>query len=170
MLDLGARLGLPGIVDSDGSPKYADYADYIVNHERKPGIGPLAGWRGKKGNQFGRGAPNPDQLERYKENGAFSITHLPVQARFFKHANKAYQDFAVKMGFFEEPQPVTFNLYSEVLQKFRLAADGHGVSQPPEHLREGELLRPSIRCPFGMRRLKRSGWGSGARTSFLSMP
>ncbi|MEE9313146.1 MAG: molybdopterin oxidoreductase family protein [Rhizobiaceae bacterium] len=135
LLDLGARLGLGGMVNDDGSAKFNDYADYLVNHERKPGIGPLAGWRGKKGDKFGRGEPNPEQLERYKENGAFSKTHLPKEAQFFKHANKAYQDFAVDMGFFDAPQPVTFNLYSEVLQKFRLAADGHGKVQPPERLR-----------------------------------
>ncbi|HAV07746.1 MAG TPA: formate dehydrogenase, partial [Rhodobacteraceae bacterium] len=41
LLDLGARLGLPAMVNQDGSPKFADYADYIINHERKPGIGPL---------------------------------------------------------------------------------------------------------------------------------
>ncbi|MEN0039824.1 MAG: molybdopterin oxidoreductase family protein [Pseudomonadota bacterium] len=136
VLDLGARLGLPGMVNEDGSPKFKDYADYMVNHQRKPGIGPLAGYRGEGGEKTGRGEPNPDQLERYKENGSFSITHLPEEALFFKHANATYQDFAVEMGFYDAPQPVTFNLYSEVLQKFRLAAQGHGDRQPPEHLRE----------------------------------
>jgi anaerobic selenocysteine-containing dehydrogenase len=44
LCDLGARLGLPNFTNEDGSQKFADYADYIVNHERKPGIGPLAGF------------------------------------------------------------------------------------------------------------------------------
>ena len=48
LLDLGARLGLPGMVDENGDPKFADYADYIVNHQRKPGVGPLAGFRGAR--------------------------------------------------------------------------------------------------------------------------
>ncbi|MEE9375667.1 MAG: molybdopterin oxidoreductase family protein [Rhizobiaceae bacterium] len=135
LLDLGARLSLRGMVKKDGSPTYKDYADYIVNHQRRPGVGPLAGWRGKKGNKTGLGEPNPNQLDRYKEHGSFSVTHLPKEAQFFKHANRAYQKFAVEMGFFEEPQPVTFNLYSEVLQKFRLAAQGHGEIQPPERLK-----------------------------------
>jgi len=117
LLDLGARLGLEGMVEKDGSPTYKDYADYITNHERRPGIGPLAGWRGRHGDKTGRGEPNSEQLERYKENGSFSITHLPKEAQFFKHANRAYQDFAVDMGFFDSPQPVTFNLYCEVMQK-----------------------------------------------------
>ena len=52
MIDLGARLGLPGFINNDFTPKYPDgYIDYIINHERQPGIGPLAGWRGN-GNFF----------------------------------------------------------------------------------------------------------------------
>ena len=61
LIDLGARLGLPGFVELDGKPKYPGlYADYIVNHERKPGIGMLAGWRGADGSKHGSGAPNPE--------------------------------------------------------------------------------------------------------------
>ena len=134
LLDLGARLGLPGFVNENGSAKYADYADYIVNHERKPGVGPLAGFRGD-GSQAGRGAPNPDQLQRYIENGGFWIGHIPEEARFFKMANAAYQDWAVGMGLFDAPQPYVFDLYQEVLRKFQLAAEGHGAHQPPERLR-----------------------------------
>jgi anaerobic selenocysteine-containing dehydrogenase len=134
LLDLGARLGLPGMVNDDGSPKFKDYADYITRHERKPGIGPLAGFRGD-GEEGGRGAPNPEQINRYIENGGFWIKYLPEEARYFKHANAAYQDFAVKMGFYDKPEPYTFQIYSEVLQKFRLAAEGHGQHQPPKHLR-----------------------------------
>jgi anaerobic selenocysteine-containing dehydrogenase len=47
--------GLPGMVNEDMTPVYKDYADYIVNHERKPGIGPLAGWRGEDGRQDRQG-------------------------------------------------------------------------------------------------------------------
>ena len=44
LLDIGARLKLPGFVTDDGKPRYpGGYADYIVNHERAPGIGSLAG-------------------------------------------------------------------------------------------------------------------------------
>jgi anaerobic selenocysteine-containing dehydrogenase len=136
LLDLGARLGLPGMVNGDGTPKFKDYGDYIVNHERKPGIGPLAGFRGEKGNEKGRGAPNADQLDAYIENGAFWHADIPAEARYFKQANAAYQDFAVEMGFYDAPQPYAFQIYSEVLQKFRLAAEGHGPQQPPAHLKD----------------------------------
>ena len=136
LLDLGARLGLPGMVNDDGTAKFADYGDYIVNHERKPGIGPLAGFRGAEGGSEGRGEPNGNQLDAYIENGAFWQAEIPEEARYFKQANAAYQQFAVDMGFYDAPQPYAFQIYVETLQKFRLAAEGHGDQQPPDHLRE----------------------------------
>jgi anaerobic selenocysteine-containing dehydrogenase len=137
LLDLGARLGLPGFVDDDGKAKYpGGYADYMINHERAPGIGPLAGWRGENGDRFGRGAVNRKQLDRYIENGCFHIHHLPVAARYFKHANKDYLEWAVSVGFLGSAEPIIFQLYSEPLQRFRLAAEGHGAIRPPsEHRR-----------------------------------
>jgi anaerobic selenocysteine-containing dehydrogenase len=136
LLDLGARLKLTGFVDNHGTALYRDYADYIVRHERRPGIGPLAGFRGAKGDRTGRGAINPKQLQRYIENGSFFSAPIPLEAQFFKHANRGYQDFAVRMGFFDQPQPVVFQLYQESLQKFRLSAQGlRQPVAPPTHRR-----------------------------------
>jgi anaerobic selenocysteine-containing dehydrogenase len=136
LIDLGARLGLPGFVDEDGSAKYRDYADYIANHERTPGVGPLAGWRGKDGDKMGKGEANPDQLQRYIEHGGFWHHELAPEQRYYKPFNRAYLDFAVEMGFLPRAEPIFFQLYSEPLQKFRLAARGHGAAQPPEADRE----------------------------------
>jgi anaerobic selenocysteine-containing dehydrogenase len=134
LIDLGARLGLPGFVTPEGKPLYRDYADYIVNHQRRPGVGPLMGYRGD-GTATGRGAPNPDQLRRYIENGSFFQAHVPEAAAYYKPWNAAYQDWAVAMGFYESPQPYLFNIWSEPMRRFQLAAEGHGHIQPPEALR-----------------------------------
>ncbi len=136
LLDLGARLGLPGMVNEDGSARYSDYADYIQNHERRPGVGPLAGFRGKDGKGRGRGEPNPDQIEAYIKNGGFWIDHIPDEAAYFKPWNNAYQEWAVSRGLFDSPTPYVFQLYLEPMRRFQLAAEGHGERQPPEHLRE----------------------------------
>jgi len=137
LCDLGAKLGLPGFVNDDGSQKYADYADYIVNHQRRPGIGPLAGWRtGENGLQSGRGDVNESQLDNYIENGGFFVEHIPAGANYYKPWNRAYQDWAVGMGLYDSPQPYLFSLYVEPMRKFQLAAEGHGMRQPPDHLRE----------------------------------
>ncbi len=136
LIELGARLGLPGMVNEDGSAKFEDYADYIQNHERRPGVGPLAGFRGKDGKGKGRGEPNPNQIQAYIDNGGFWIDHIPKEAAFFKPWNKAYQDWAVERGIYDAPQPYLFQLYVEPLRKFQLAAEGHGDIQPPDRLRE----------------------------------
>ncbi|TMM52814.1 molybdopterin oxidoreductase family protein [Sulfitobacter sabulilitoris] len=135
LCDLGARLGLPGFANEDGSATYADYADYIVNHQRRPGIGPLAGFRGD-GTQAGRGDPNPDQLNRYIANGGFFVTHVPDAAAYYKPWNTAYQDWAVGIGLCDKPQPYLFQIYVEPMRRFQRAAEGHGDRQPPDHLRD----------------------------------
>jgi anaerobic selenocysteine-containing dehydrogenase len=137
LIDLGARLKLPGFVKDDGSPRYpGGYSDYMINHERAPGIGPLAGFRGADGQSFGRGAPNPGQLDSYIENGCFNEHHLAPEQRYYKHANPAYLEWAKAAGFIASADPIVFQLYLEPLQKFRLAAQGHGAVTPPESHRE----------------------------------
>ena len=61
-----ARRAIPGSI-----------ADYIVNHERKAGIGSLAGWRGSGGDRHGTGAPNPRQLDAYIAHGCFWRHEMP---------------------------------------------------------------------------------------------
>jgi anaerobic selenocysteine-containing dehydrogenase len=136
LIELGARLGLPGLIKEDGSPRYpGGYSDYLVHHERKPGFGMLAGWRGVDGTKHGIGAPNPGQLDAYIANQCFWRAEIPASARYFKHANRDYLDWAVGMGLLDKAEPIVLNLYSEILQKFRLSAEGHGVVQPPDQHR-----------------------------------
>ena len=74
---------LPGFINEDKSARYpGGYSDYIVNHERQPGIGPLAGWRGK-GEEFGKGEVNPNQLDKYIENGCFHFHELKKEQRYY---------------------------------------------------------------------------------------
>ncbi|HVV98156.1 MAG TPA: molybdopterin oxidoreductase family protein [Rhodanobacteraceae bacterium] len=137
LLDLGARLRLPNLVDANGAPKYPrGYAQYIVEHERSPGVGLLAGWRGANGEADGIGAPNPEQLERYIEHGCHWHREVPAAGRYYKMANRDYLEWAKSLGFAASTTPVTLQFYAESLQRFRLAAQGHGAMQPPERDRE----------------------------------
>jgi anaerobic selenocysteine-containing dehydrogenase len=136
LIEIGTRLGLPGLIDEDGAPRYPNgYADYLVGHERKPGVGSLAGWRGHNGSKQGVGAPNPDQLQAYIEHDCHWRHEMPEAARYFRYANRAYLEWAQGLGFIDHAAPITLQLYSEPLQKFRLAAEGHGAIQPPDELR-----------------------------------
>ncbi|HSR79897.1 MAG TPA: molybdopterin oxidoreductase family protein, partial [Hyphomicrobiaceae bacterium] len=133
LLELGARLKLPGMVKEDGSAQYpGGYSDYLVNHQRRPGIGPLAGHRGKHGGDFGRGDVNPRQLEQYIAEGCFHVHHLPQHMRYYRHANRDYIEWALDKGMRLTPTPVVFQLYSEPMQRMRLAARGHGAVRPLE--------------------------------------
>ena len=137
LIELGVRLKLPGFVDEEGAPVYpGGYADYIVNHERAPGVGPLAGFRGEAGDLYGKGAPNPAQLERYIENGCHYLHELAPEQRYFRHANRDYLEWAQSVGFVGSSGQIVLHLYSECLQRFRLAARGHGPVQPPETHRD----------------------------------
>ncbi len=132
LLDLGARLGLPGMTRPDGTARYpGGYPDYIVNHERAPGLGPLAGYRGKDGKAKGRGPVNPDQLKAYIDNGCHWFYELPDHMKYYRHVNWDYLDWSTFMGFMGKPEPIIHQLYCEPLQKFRLAAQGHGKVLPP---------------------------------------
>jgi anaerobic selenocysteine-containing dehydrogenase len=161
LLDLGARLGLPPMVKEDGSPRYKDYADYIVTHIRRPGVGPLIGFRGADGTLEGRGEANPDQMQAYIDNGGFYQAHVPAEASFYKPWNAAYQDWAVATSFYEAPQPYLFSIWSEPMRKFQMAAEGLGAIQPPDHLRarlkQAMDPLPTWYPPFGDQ--EAAGWG-----------
>ncbi len=135
LIDLGARLGLPGFVNEDKTPKFPNgYIDYIVNHERQPGIGPLAGWRGN-GESFGKGEINPNQINEYIKNGCFHHHQFSKDQSYYKFANKTYIEFANKMGWVSKKEQIVLQIYSEEMQKFRLASEGFGQKNPPEHMK-----------------------------------
>jgi anaerobic selenocysteine-containing dehydrogenase len=136
LIELGARLGLPAFTTETGEPRFpGGYADYLAGHERTPGIGPLAGWRDADGSAHGRGAPNPNQLERYIENGCFWKGEFTPEQRYFKHANKAYLEHAAEMGWIASDDQIVLQLYSEPMQRFKLAAEGFGRVVPPVRYR-----------------------------------
>ena len=133
LIALGAKLKLPGLTNADGTAKYSGgYADYIVRHERAPGVGSLAGWRGTGGEKYGKGEPNQDQLARYIENNCHWRHEIAPEHRYFKFANRGYLEFAAAMGFIAKAERIVLQPYSEAMQRFRQAARGHGAIQPPD--------------------------------------
>ncbi|HYN77173.1 MAG TPA: sulfite dehydrogenase subunit SoeA [Lamprocystis sp. (in: g-proteobacteria)] len=139
LVELGSRLKLPAFVREDGSRKYRDYPDFIVNYETSPGsgIGFLAGWRGPDGDKFLKGEPNPRQWEHYAEHGCFYHYELPRSYQYMRNWNKGYLHWSRAHGMTRHADPILINVYSEVLQRFRLAAQGKRPGRrPPERLRQ----------------------------------
>jgi anaerobic selenocysteine-containing dehydrogenase len=124
LVELAARLEFPAFLSADGKRKFKDYPDFIVNYERAPGIGFLAGWRGKNGESPLRGDPNPKQWEAYIANKSFFTHHWPDSQKYMRFANRDYQQAAVAAGLIAKVEPIVMQIYSEPLQKFRLAGQG----------------------------------------------
>jgi len=138
LIELGSRLKLPAFVKPDGSRKYRDYPDFIVNYETTAGsgIGFLAGWRGKGGEKFMKGEPNPKQWEMYENNNCVFHYELPKSYQYMRNWNQGYLEWAKRHSLTRFAEPINIHIYSEVLQKFRLAAQGKSLGrQPPERLR-----------------------------------
>jgi anaerobic selenocysteine-containing dehydrogenase len=140
LIELANRLGLPGFVNQDGQPRFRSYADFIRGWETAPGsgVGLLAGFRGAGGREAVVGAPNPLQLQAYAEHQAFWHHRLDPGQQFYRMANRAYLEWAARVKFIARPDPIVLNLYSEPLQRFRLAGEGLWPGKKPAdpHLRE----------------------------------
>jgi anaerobic selenocysteine-containing dehydrogenase len=136
LVDLAWRLKFPAFTNADGSRKFKDYPDFVVNFQAQPGVGFLMGWRGKDGTQHLRGEPNPKQWEMYEKNNCVFQYHLPEDQQYMRNWNRPYLDFAMEKGWRQKNDPVQLAIYSDTLQSFRLAAQGKSRGrQPPEALR-----------------------------------
>ena len=139
LIEMGSRLKLPAFTKDDGSRKFRDYPDFVINYETEPGsgIGFLAGWRGKGGEKFMKGEPNPNQWQMYEKNNCVYQYHLPKSYQYMRNWNKGYLQWAKEHRLTRYDEPILIHIYSEVLQQFRLAAQGKTQGkQPPDHLRK----------------------------------
>ena len=138
LIELGTRLKLPTFVTPAGQRKYRNYPDFIVNWETEPGsgIGFLAGWRGKGGEKFLIGEPNPRQWEMYEQHNCVYHYQLPRSFQYMRNWNQGYLEWSRSNRITRYAEPILIHLYSEVLQRFRSAAQGKGLTRkPPEHLK-----------------------------------
>jgi anaerobic selenocysteine-containing dehydrogenase len=136
LIELASRLNFPAFTNADGTRKFKDYPDFIVNFQTQPGVGFLMGWRGKDGTQHLRGEPNPKQWEMYAQNNCVFQYHMPEDQQYMRNWNRPYLDFAMEKGWRQKNDPVQLAIYSDTLQSFRLAAQGKTQGrQPPDALR-----------------------------------
>ncbi len=151
LIELASRLKFPAFVTADGARKYRDYPDFIVNFESEPGsgIGFLSGWRGRGGEKSMVGEPNPRQWEMYEKNNCVFHHVLPRSYQYMRNWNQGYHEWAQRTRLRRYTDPIVIQIYSEVLQKFRMAAEGRGDSKrrPPEYLR-GRIATYCDPLPF----------------------
>ncbi|AOJ41658.1 formate dehydrogenase [Burkholderia lata] len=156
LIELASRLKFPAFTTADGQRKYRDYPDFVINFQTAPdsGTGFLIGWRGKEGDKAVVGEPNPEQWKRYAENNCVYHHRLPEPLQYMRNCNGPYMQWAVDNGMRKFGVPIVIQLYSDVMQKFRLAAQGRTSGrQPPGHLRE-RIARYFDPLPFWHRSLE----------------
>ncbi len=142
LVDLAGRLGFPAFVNAHGEPKYDGYTDFIVRFEKSPGIGFLGGFRGAEGDKALKGEPNPKQWDAYINNKSYFTWEWPASMQFNRGLNQAYLEKAADAGFIGSADPVIMQIYSEPLQKFRLAGQGlYDGPRPPEPVDQQRLSR-----------------------------
>jgi sulfite dehydrogenase (quinone) subunit SoeA len=124
LVDLAGRLQFPAFVNAEQEPKFKDYPDFITRFERAPGIGFLAGFRGKDGESPLKGEPNPNQWAAYIEAQSFFAHHWPDKLQWMRFCNQDYLNEAVRVGFIGKAEQIVLQLYSEPLQKLRLSGEG----------------------------------------------
>jgi len=115
LIELGSRLKLPVFVNENGERKYRDYPDFVINYETAPnsGIGFLAGWRGKGGEKFMKGEPNPNQWEMYEKNNCVFQYELPKSYQYMRNWNLGYLEWAKRHSLTRYAEPINIHIYSE---------------------------------------------------------
>ena len=73
----------------------------------------------------------------YEKNNCVFHYELPRSYQYMRNWNQGYLEWAKRHSLLRYTEPVNIHIYSEVLQKFRLAAQGKSDGkQPPDHLRK----------------------------------
>ncbi len=145
------------MVDDAGKPRYRDYADYIVRHERAPGVGLLAGWRGDDGGSTARAPPTPASSSATSTTAASGITSSPDGAQYFKMANRDYLAFAVQawvsLGSRSDRAAAVFGDAAEIPPRRARPRRGPAAAERTRAARAAI----SIRCRSGTRRAEQAG-------------
>ena len=67
----------------------------------------------------------------YAKNNCVFQYKLPPSYQYMRNWNKGYLEWSQRMRVQRYAEPILIHVYSEVLQKFRLAAQGKSISRQP---------------------------------------
>lgn len=151
LIKLANRLGLQGFCGDNGAPKFTGYKDFITNWTVAPDtpVGFLSGWRGKDGRDHLIGEPNPDQWDMYIKNGCFFEFELEESLHYNRNVNQGYLNWALDHKLIRRNDPIIMKIYSEVMQRFRMAAKGtRDGRKPPTKLLRDRVYKYFDPLPF----------------------
>ena len=165
LLDLGARLGLPGMVDDDGAAEISRLCRLHRQPRAHAGHRPARRLARREWRRDRQGRAEPESARALHRQWRLLAPRARArEQRYYKMANRSYLDFARPDGLpADAPNRSIFQLYSEPLQRFRLAARGHGSVLPPEQ--RSRAHRDLFRSAAVLVRAVRGGGGRPAGIS-----
>ena len=131
-------------------PRYpGGYPDYIVNHERRAGHRPAGRlarprWQPKQA----RARPIPSSSQRYIDNGCHWFHELPDHMKYLPPCQLGLSRLGHVHSASSAADAIVLQLYCEPLQKFRLAAQGHGEVHAAGRAPRAHRHAISIPLPF----------------------
>jgi hypothetical protein len=146
LLDLGARLGLPGIVDEDGSRSTPITPTTSSTTSASRASARCRAGAARTATRPAAAKPNPTSSKRYIENGGFSQVHVPEEAALFQARQPGLERLGDRTRAFQDgPVENIFQLYLEPLRKFQLAPKARSSRSPPPSItaRGSNLFRPA---------------------------
>ena len=83
------------------------------------------------------GEPNPRQWEMSEQHDGVFHHHPPRSYQYMRNWNQGYLEWSRAHRITRYAEPILIHLYSEVLQRFRAAAQGKGLTRkPPPELKK----------------------------------
>jgi sulfite dehydrogenase (quinone) subunit SoeA len=164
LIELGSRLKLPAFVHRGRQAQVPRLPGLHRQLRDLPGsgIGFLAGWRGKGGEKFLKGEPNPRQWEMYAKNGCVFHHELPRSYQYMRNWNKGYLHWARAHGMTRYAEPITS---ISTRRSCSASASPPRASGPGASRRSGcaGASRPtSTRCPSTTSRWRPGWWTPSA--------
>ena len=127
LIELGARLGLPGFVDAG---RRAALSRRLRRLHRQPRAHarrrPARRLARRRRRRAGRGRAQPAPARALHRQRLLLAARAAAGAALLQARQPRLSRTATAMGLIDSAEPIVLQLYGEPLQRFRLAAQGHG--------------------------------------------
>ena len=161
LLDLGAGSGSPGMVMPEGNRRYPKRLCRLHGQSRaRPRDRAACRLPRRDGRRRQRRAQPRSAPALYRE-WLLLVRELPLETRYYSSPIASIST-GRSVRFHREGGAIVMQLYCEELQKFRLAAQGHGDVQPPSSIARASRVFRSFAVLVSAFR------GAGGRHRFLS--
>ncbi len=165
LVDLAGRLGFPAFVDEQGAAALTTgirISSFATSDRPASVFWP--DFAARMAADHLTGAAESRSVAGLHRHKSFFAWHWPEHMQFNRGMNKAYLEKAAECGFIGSPAPIVMQIYSEPLQKFRLAGMGlYDGPQPPADIDRQRLAEYFDPLPLWYGPLETAALGDDAK-------